>query len=103
MQKTVYYCDQCKKIIGDNFHVSLGLNKGMSGVAIPPNLSSGEGELISGRWTIESVPSGFMHFHGICVGPYFVKMIGGAIKRNFGPGFGKSKKSKKTKKDEVRT
>ena len=54
MQQTVYKCDHCKREIGKVPHISLMLNLGVSGVAVPPK--SG------GPWLIERLPSGFIHF-----------------------------------------
>jgi hypothetical protein len=98
MQKTIYICDQCNKPIGTNFHVSLGLNKGLSGIAVPPNLKTSDDDVMpSSHWRVEPVPSGFVHFHVICIGKFFEKMAAKSIKRNF-PDVLKPKKLNLTKK-----
>ena len=74
MQKTVYYCDECKKNVGDKYHISLGLNKGASGIAVPPGQKEFGGLDLS--WRVERVESGFMHFcNGKCLGTFFDKMM----------------------------
>ena len=82
MQKTTYFCDTCKRIIGDKPHISLGLNKGLSGIALPPNTEFID-ELpgyLNSNWTIKKVKSGFMHFHtGECVKKYFDKLLKEAL------------------------
>ncbi len=74
MQKTAYYCDCCRKAIGDKIHISLGLNKGLSGLAIPPDTytKADEETLYASQWRIANVPSGFMHFHIECIEKYFM-------------------------------
>ena len=74
MQKSAYYCDHCKKIIGDKIHISLNMNVGLSGLAVPPTDSKLAAEYLMNpnhRWHIERVPNGFMHFHVLCIGKYF--------------------------------
>lgn len=90
MQKSAYYCDNCKKIIGDKIHISLGLNKGLSGLALPPDtMINGDEQLYQSKWYVMRVPSGFMHFHLNCIGAYFTKMADKYV----------SKKLTKVKKD----
>ncbi len=73
MQKSAYYCDNCKKVIGDKIHISLNMNKGLSGLAIPPDFpKNGDEVLYSSNWRIISVPNGFMHFHIQCIEKYFI-------------------------------
>lgn len=55
MQQTVYKCDHCKKEIGKIHHVSLMVNLGVSGIAIPPKAPSN-------TWMMRRLPSGFLHF-----------------------------------------
>lgn len=72
MQKSAYYCDQCKKVIGEKHHISLCMNTGLSGIAIPPFTMFGEGDPGSpANWYVERVKSGFMHFHMECIEKYF--------------------------------
>ena len=71
MQETVYKCDWDKKEIGDIPHITLGLNKGLSGIAVPPRMPKNAdnvqvlvGELagLKTYWHVHKVPTGFMHF-----------------------------------------
>jgi hypothetical protein len=73
MQKSVYYCDHCKKVIGNVTHISLVIRPDFSGIAVPPT------NLIEG-WRVKSKISGFMHFHVKCIGPYFEKLESEAVK-----------------------
>lgn len=73
MQKTVYYCDQCKKIIGEKKHISLQLQGRFSGIAIPPDPLTKELGL---NWSVKESQRKFMHFcKGECIGKYFDKLI----------------------------
>lgn len=73
MQKSAYYCDQCKRVLGDVAHVSLNINVNLSGVAVPPHSLFGEGEGPA-NWYVKSVPHAFMHFHITCVEKFFKKI-----------------------------
>ena len=73
MQKSAYYCDHCKRIIGDIAHISLQMNTGLSGIAVPPFSLFGPGDGPA-NWTVSKVPMGFMHFHISCIEKYFAKM-----------------------------
>jgi len=70
MQKTVYICDHCKRIIGDVIHISLSIAGPFSGIAIPPEVA------VLPCWTIpkEQRVAGFYHFHLHCIEKYFMKM-----------------------------
>ena len=81
MQKTVYYCDQCTTVIGDQPHVSLGLSLQYSGVAFPPGTVFKKDQVPSDRWVVRKAKSGFMHFHIKCVGPYFTAIKDAAIEK----------------------
>lgn len=93
MQEVVYKCDHCKKEIGKNFHISLGLNKGLSGIAIPPLVAKDYAHSVN-SWRVQSVESGFIHFHVVCIGEYFKKMAHKVIKDNFPDSFKKNGKKK---------
>lgn len=68
MQKTLYYCDQCKNTIGAKKHISLNLGNNFTGIAIPP-----KSEFL--KWTVKKL-AGFLHFcNGACIGKYFDKLI----------------------------
>lgn len=69
-QKTSFYCDQCKKEIGKNVHITLVLNTSNSGtgIALPPTGVRG--------WITTQLPQNFIHFHnGKCIGAYFDNLI----------------------------
>jgi len=51
----MYTCDGCQKEIGDKKHISLQVNSGLSGVAMPPTKN------FSG-WRVARLPLSFMHF-----------------------------------------
>lgn len=79
MQKSAFYCDQCKKVIGDKVHITMVLNGGpCSGIAIPPtHIPKGPLTLdvASGQWRVRKV-SGFMHFcSSEHLAAYFQKLI----------------------------
>ena len=70
MRKTVYYCDQCKKIMGDKKHISLEVNKRLSGIAMPP------AEGFNSQWVVKELTRNFLHFcKGECLGKYFDKLM----------------------------
>ena len=72
MQKTVYYCDQCKKIIGEKKHISLQCQGRFSGIAVPPDTK------VTTNWFVEELTRKFVHFcKGECIGKYFDKLIEG--------------------------
>lgn len=73
MQKTVYYCDQCKSIIGDKKHFSLRFGAN-SGLACPPTNMA---ETIRDYWHTEpSINGKFVHLHvGACVNKFFLSLI----------------------------
>ncbi len=78
MQKQSYYCDFCKKVIGEKAHVSLHThNNSLSGIAMPPKSENDfmDGHFASG-WKVKSLPSIFMHFHINCIQAYFEKWLG---------------------------
>ena len=54
-QKTIYTCDACQKEIGEKKHISLQVNSGLSGVAMPPDKKFL-------HWRIVKLPLSFMHF-----------------------------------------
>lgn len=71
-QHTLYKCDQCKKEIGDNPHISLVIanHVNASGIALPPNAERG-------IWIVcERINGDFLHFHnGKCIGLFFDALI----------------------------
>ncbi len=71
-QKTTYECDECKKTIGDNPHISLQFTN-YSGISLPPK-SKGN---ISPYWAVSNSMNGkFMHFcNGKCIGDYFGQLM----------------------------
>jgi hypothetical protein len=69
MQKTVYYCDHCKKEMGQvkSFSFSFGP---YSGVANPPKKGN--------RWEVNPNISGrFIHLHRGCLLKFFSALITG--------------------------
>jgi hypothetical protein len=68
MQKVVYICDHCNKIIGDVIHITLEIKQGYSGLSIPPEVS------VLDRWIVEPKISGFKQFHIGCIEKYFNKL-----------------------------
>ncbi len=77
MQKSVYTCDHCKRLIGQKMHVSLHThNNSLSGIAVPPKDVAGDdilGNNFGNVWKVTPLPATFMHFHLECVGEYFEK------------------------------
>ena len=70
MQKTVYYCDQCKRIIGVKKQISLHVSQRLSGIATPP------AENFNPQWVVKELTRNFLHFcKGECIGKYFDKLI----------------------------
>lgn len=94
MQKTIYTCDHCSKPIGTNFHISLCVNKGLSGIAVPPNLKVDTFRGPVENWTVEGFTNGFVHLHPVCAGPFFSAMTHKVIKQYFPESFAKVKKTK---------
>ena len=79
MQKSAYYCDHCKKVIGEKHHISLNMHTNLSGIAVPPFSLFGEDDGPA-NWTVKSVPFGFMHFHLDCIEKYFKNMAAKCMK-----------------------
>ena len=82
MQKTVYECDHCKKVIGGIAHITLSLqtNHPGTGVAMPPG---NEVEGYHGRsgWKTVKLPRSFVHFHIGCIERYFKAIVTAATKK----------------------
>jgi hypothetical protein len=70
MRKTIYECDDCKGVIGDNTHISLNTTHA-SGIAIP----TVKGPYVS--WAIKpSLGGSFLHFCSVrCLSRYFTKLM----------------------------
>lgn len=82
MKKTVYYCDNCKKIIGERKHISLQVHDRFSGIAVPSKSlkksfsTDPQNNEFSNNWTVKELEDKFIHFcKGECIGKYFDKLI----------------------------
>lgn len=71
MQKTVYTCDACEKVIGDKKHITLAFGaSAFSGIAVPPSKTIGQ-------WSVHKKLTGtFKHFcNGVCIGRFFSNLM----------------------------
>lgn len=75
MQKTIYECDGCKKVIGSEAHVTLVMstNHPGTGVAVPPGHEV-KGQLTD-RWYTVKLPENFIHLHFKCMEKYFKDIL----------------------------
>jgi len=75
MQKTVYECDGCKKVIGNVSHITLVLqtNHPGTGLAVPPGVEL-PGYASIATWRTVKLPRNFLHFHFGCIEKFFRKM-----------------------------
>lgn len=84
MQQVVYKCDQCKKEVGENKHISLRFSN-ESGIATPPDvLPQPDGAMRNRSWRVEAGLQGkFTHFcNAQCLQRYFsalMKSVGQGI------------------------
>lgn len=86
MQRTVYCCDKCRKVIGDKPHFSLSFNQ-FSGVAMPPSsLDPVAREALSEHarkaWrVVEKLAGTFAHFCSVkCLAAFFEAALARATK-----------------------
>jgi len=78
--RSIYECDECKKEIGENHHISLMLNiahhsnNNANGIAMPPTEHRG--------WKMKGFKTNFIHFcNGSCAKKFFDKHLKEAKKK----------------------
>lgn len=75
MKKNIYVCDNDGKPIGIKPHLSLSLNGGQSGVAIPPNTPIPGGNTPT-YWRVNSIGANQLQFcSGKCAGEYLERQL----------------------------
>lgn len=80
MQKTVYLCDGCGEVVGNQAHITLVLQTSHpgTGVALPPGTDVKGKKTTS--WTTAKLNRNFIHLHYGCAGKFFKQVAAVATK-----------------------